>query len=268
MITEERKLELARHEISSIQNEISELKGRVSHDGDVSESVLKKLNTLVQKLPKWTDTIKSLDNIPGLKNPKWYTVDIPFDFGDTLEKKGSVDISVEGPFVCTQIQAYYVVEDTDPTHYPKVYANKGIEVTNTANAAGRVLPCSSYDAQIQNLMFTYFFNYFNTYSSYTTIFAPTLRRGYGWNYPEFDFKIHIDGSGRYWAGSRVPAPAFYGLTNPLYLGFPGVVENTDKIVVTAYPTTGTVNLKGTVRMVFHGYQIRGNFNVVRELGYI
>lgn len=266
MINDDRKLDAARTEISQVQKEISELKTRLSHDNDVSETVFNRLQALVQKMPKWTGDIKSLDSIPGLKTPKWYSVDIPFEFGDTLEKSGEISISTEGPFVCTQIQTYFLVEDTDPEHYPSVGASfQPCEST----AAGRILPCSSYIAQLQNLTYTYFFNYFWAYSSYTEIAPPTrLMRGRGWNYPEFDFKIKIDGSGRYWAGSRVPAPSFYGFTNPLYLGFPGVVENTDKIIVTAYPTTPTVNLKGTVKMIFHGYQIRGNLNITRELGYI
>jgi hypothetical protein len=267
MDTLQSKIAAARRDVSYIQAEISDAKSKTQADGDVSEATLNKLQSLVKKLPKWASTIKALDTIPGLRTPKWYTVDIPFEYGDTLDKSNEIIISAEGPFVCTQVQTYFLVTDTDTAHYPLVPRPLLNGVPPASGTTGRILPCSTYDALLQNLMFTHFLNMFSTYSSYNETVGGLLRRGYGWNYPEFDFKINIEGSGRFWAGSRVPAPAFYGFSNPLYLGFPGVVENTDRIVVTAYPTTGTVNLQGVVRMVFHGYQIRGNFNIARELGY-
>ena len=57
----------------------------------------------------------------------------------------------------------------------------------------------------------------------------------------------------------------YGENNPLYLGFEGVVENVDKIKVYAYPMT-SVNLKGTVRFVLHGYSIGSNITLESQLG--
>lgn len=84
--------------------------------------------------------------------------------------------------------------------------------------------------------------------------------------PEFSFQIEIAGSGRFWTNRAIPAAAFYGQYNPLYTGIAGWVERTDRIVVHVTPNVA-VPLKGTVKVVFHGYQILGHVNVGQALGY-
>ena len=84
----------------------------------------------------------------------------------------------------------------------------------------------------------------------------------GFQYPEFEFQIEIEGSGRFWCSPKtLLEEGFIDENNFLYLGFEGVVENVDKIKVYAYPTT-SVNLKGTVRcFVLHGYSIGSNITL-------
>ena len=252
-----------KEELLKLQKEVKTLK-QESLDKQVSQrKQTNKVEDSVDSLDKGVNVYKRLSDIPGMRSPAWYRVNVPFTYGDTQTKFGQTQISPTGPFICTQIQCYYLNEDTDSTHYryesptPTFY---------TTNAAGRTLPATSF--------WDLFGKYKNTGVGFiSSIFRRNIETidfgaGNGWNYPEFDIQIEIAGSNRYWTGNqKIPAAAFYGYVNPLFVGFEGVVENTDSIVVHAQPSTSTVNLTGSLVAEFHGYHINAHINVKKLMGY-
>jgi hypothetical protein len=249
--------------VSSLQRDCAEVRLELSQDKSVATAVLEKLNARLSRLDRWKRSIKFLEDVPGIRVPKWYTVDIPYEFGESESKSGEVIISPEGPFVCSQMQVYYLCKDDDVTHFP--YLTPVVPTYFTSTPDGRTLPCSAYapliGKEISNLPA-------NPWFLFTSYAAATRNvRGNGWNYPEFEFQIEVAGSGRYWAGDKIPAAAFYGGVNPLFAGIQGVVEQTDRLVVRASPTTEAVNMTGVIRFVFHGYQIQGNINLTHTMGY-
>ena len=249
--------------VSSLQRECAEMRLELAQDKGVAAAVLDKLNARLSRLDRWKRTIKFLEDVPGTRIPKWYSVEIPFEFGESAAKSGEALISPEGPFVCTQMQAYYICRDDDVSHYQ--YSNRVVPTFYTSTPAGRTFPCSAFAPLLGKEVSNRPANPWYLLSSYAS--ASGYERGEGWNYPEFEFQIEVAGSGRYWAGDRIPAAAFYGGVNPLFSGIHGVVEQTDRLVVTAHPTTDAVNMTGAVRFVFHGYQIQGNINLTHVLGY-
>lgn len=222
--------------------------------------------------------VHTLQDVVGRRSPKWYEVDIPFTFGDTVSSTASVEIS-DGPFVCTQVQPLYFITDEDVSHFPLVndaagdYPNGSFA---TVNAAGRMYPCSAFLPTWTQMSFGELlsstspgandFRYIaDIFSSYVNL-GGDLLRGRGWNYPEFDFSIQIQGSGRYWA-NNIPACAFYGANGPLYLGTGGVVDANDRVVITAKPTVPEITTTGIVRFVLSGYEIRTDLTLSDVLGY-
>ena len=210
---------------------------------------------------------QSINDLPGPRTPRWYVVDIDFAYNATASSSGSVEISPDGPFICTQIQPYYFVTDANYEHYQ---GNFEFNATNpdplaTPLAQGRYLPCTASSILSSNI---------HNLGIYAAVGAPgpstdalTRPKGPLRDFPEFSFKIQTAGSGAFWTQDKfIPASAFYGVTDPLYTGIQGFVERTDRIVVYANPET-PVPLDGRVRMVFHGFQILGHIDVAEMLGY-
>lgn len=256
----EKQVESVRAQLEDIQKEISEIKSANTLDKDVASAVLERLDKRLRKIDIWRNNLKFLEDVPGLRAPKWYTVDIPFDFGETESKAREIIISNEGPFMCTQIQAYYLVTDADSEHYVQG------DVPFLSNALGRTLAPTAFFPTMGWGQLPYFDNLFNVFSSYVNELTGVLVRGRGWNLPDFDIQIEVSGSARYWAGEPIPIASLYGVINPEYTGICGVVQQTDRLVVRAYPTTNTVNLSGVLRVVFHGSQIQGNIDLTQYLG--
>lgn len=252
------KLEDARALISSTQTEIANLRKSIKSDKRMSTAVLEDLQQRLKRSSSWNRSVKDLEDLPGLKVPKWYMVEIPFDYGDTSSKTGEVIISAEGPFVCTQIQTYYRITDTDTLHYPNPY-----QLSSTA--VGRLISATSFFPLMGDLQVCRFLDWQTQFSAYSSGGASLIGQGYV--YPEFDLQIHIEGSGRAWAGDRTPAAAFYGVGNPLFTGISGVVEHSDRIEVLGAPSIPKVTLAGKLTTVFHGYHIGGTVDFYESLGY-
>lgn len=244
----------------SLQSDVRKLKEKFHIETNESSAKLEHLEMLCEKSNYWRNSIKTLSNVPGIKQPQWYVVDIPFEYGATSVQAREVNLSATNAFVCTQMQSYYLVTDDDEDHF--VFQTN---LAVTALGTGRTLPCSAFHPYLEQLK-VQGQSPLQTFGINTPpIIAPDTVRGYGFVYPEFEFQIEIEGSGRFWCSPKTPAAAFYGENNPLYLGFEGVVENVDKIKVYAYPTTA-VNLKGTVRFVLHGYSIGSDITLQSQLG--
>jgi len=277
------ELEALKAEVLELSDECVSLKAQVQ---DAKTNAFSKLSALRESLSQSStpiQTYKGLAEIKGRRMPKWYELNIPFDYGETQAKKASIEIS-NNPFICTQIQPYYLISDTDPTHFafttsfavgsPYLNGNFG-----TTNAVGRMYPCTAFFALMYRQMYNtldvpsgdasqyeYIADIFSSYEV-ATLPDPSLYRGIGWNYPEFDFEIQVQGSGRYWTSGKTPAPAFYGGFNPLYLGYEGFVDTSDRLIVTAHPTTETINTSGIVRFVFFGYEIVTDLTLSDVFGY-
>jgi len=262
-------------ELLSLNSELKDL--HISTQSSISDLTLR-----ADAIQNLLGSIRSVDQIIGRRYPKWYMVEIPFEFGASTPKAGTIEISAN-PFICTQLQTSYLITDTDSSHFP--YSNfditTGIGLFADVNSAGRSLPCSAYYNVIASLLYGWTQGVNSSdipwaaasdwpclgeqFSSYGT--HPTLKRYSGWNYPEFDFEISIVGSGRHWTQNKIPAPAFFGREAPFYLAYEGIVEASDRIEVKAHPVTDTINTTGMVRFVFFGYEIETDIRLSDIFGY-
>jgi hypothetical protein len=238
--------------------------------------------------------LKDLQQVKGRRYPKWYVVEIPFSNGDTKPKSGSVEVAGR-PFICTQMQALYLITDTDVTHYPS-YFDTGIHPMSVYNdvdlpANGRSYPTTAYFATLSTIQYAYTLLASNPevatispdtppylkylFSELNNLIDPfgNNRRFVGWSYPDFDFEIRNANSGRRWTDSKVPAAAFYSATgNPLFLSHSGFFDGYDRIEVTAHPTdrpsgVSSINLDGIVKFVFFGYEIDTDVILSDVFGY-
>jgi hypothetical protein len=276
MATKEQELDQVLADLRDLKSQLAVLKGQQDSLASARAQQYGRIVSKLDSVDDWTNFVKCLDDIPGLRSPAWYRVNIPFEYGSSQSISGSTQISPTGPFVCKQIQMYYQITDTDSSHYPPVDPGlPGVPPTYfTSNAAGRTMLANSYIATMNELSRS---NYPLALTTQWTYIGPTfssynnglqVNRGVGWNYPEFDVQIEIAGSNRFWTGNQtIPAAAFYGLYNPLFENFEGWVENTDSFVVHAKPSTPTVNLQGVFIAEFHGYHINSHVDVKSLLGY-
>jgi len=262
MKTQDAEIETLKTLAKDLRAEISRLQSSLTQNTALHNAKVRSVEERLESLSKLNSKIKSIDDIPGVRTPRWYVVDIDFDYAETAPRSNTVQISPDGPFICTQIQPYFLVLDTDYTHYQ---SSDGLPLppATTPLAYGRYLPCTAavmLDSQLFNL------------AQYAAVGAPGFAgvgvpKGPLRDFPEFSFQIQVAGSGTFWTQNRtVPAAAFYGYTEPLYSAIQGYVERTDRILVNAHPQT-SVPLKGRVRMVFHGFQILGHIKVADMLGY-
>lgn len=262
---ESKVIEDLKKDVASLQVELLSLKQRTKVVHDAAKERVNSISSTLKQAEDKASLLKSIRDVSGKKSPSWYEVDIFFEAGDSEPNSGSTGIS-SGPFVCTQMQSLYMNTDQDATHFPPISGT--LSTPYPTNAVGRPYPCTA------------FFNTITQFSGVTTssglsktlgeLFSDnptaTVPRGVGWNYPEFDFTIQIQGSGRYWTSSKTPAAAFYGTDNPLYVGYEGLVDAFDRIIVTAYPTI-PVQTSGFVRFVFFGYEISTKKTISDLLGY-
>lgn len=262
--------------LTALQSDIISQKGRSMKEEEISRMKISELQQKLTEVDRWSNVVRDLEDIPGVRTPRWYEVDVTFERGDSQLRFNSTEISPDGPFIITQMQPYYTYTET--TTNKSVFEN----ITGVANAAavtsidvlGRSVPCTAYSfllgslSSVNNTSAANFSENFegallgNLAGSSVLPGSPTPLSAI----PEFSFQIEIAGSGRFWTNRAIPAAAFYGESNPLYSGIAGWVERTDRIVVHCTPET-LIPIGGRVRMVFHGYQILGHVNIGQALGY-
>lgn len=253
-------IDLLKSEISELSSDVARLKEDFKVESESTESKLSRLSEVLKSQTYWRNEIKTLSDVPGIRKPQWYVVDIPFDYGAEDATSRIVNMSADNAFVCRQIQSYFLIQDDNEDRYK---VGTIVSPLPSYQANGRVVPTSACYPYIQQAKFESF-PLTQTFANYN--FGPLEVRGIGVTYPDFEFKIEIEGTGRYWASTWIPAMAFQGVQEPFYLGFEGVVENTDKIRIHANPTVA-VPLKGVVRFVMHGYSIGSKISVRDQLGY-
>lgn len=260
------ELETLRSLARDLKAEIKSLQRQVQQNTIAQNARMEAFTERVKELESLRSKVQNLEDVPGVRTPRWYVVDIDFTYGATSPQFNSTQISADGPFICTQIQPYYLVTDTNYLHYQGDFGGTPNPNPIAAPlAAGRYLPCTASVVLSNSL---------KTLPVFAATGAPgfsnaanTLEKGPLRDFPEFSFQIQVAGSGTFWTQNRtVPAAAFYGFTEPLYTGVQGFVERTDRIVVYANPET-PIPLDGRVRMVFHGYQILGDVKIAQMLGY-
>lgn len=255
---------------SQLQAGLANLQQQLSSTKTISENEVKgledELNRLVDNLKRLSNSMnpkfKSIEDIPGIRTPKWYQVDVPFEYLENAEKIGSIQINAEGPFVITQITVFWEFQDTDDDHFANPVAAGSTPV-------GRIVPCTAFPMIVNNLGYT------NSTTAYTTPSLAQLTNTNGANttwgplsdIPEFNFQIEIGGSGRFWTNQPIPAAVLYGYGGqPLYMGIQGWLERSDRLIVHAIPLFALRNT-GKVRMCFHGYQILSHVSISEALGY-
>jgi hypothetical protein len=247
-----------KEELISLQRELSVLRQESLNKTVACRETLNANDEQLDSLDKRTNVFKRLSDIPGMRTPAWYRVNIDFAHGEQQSKFSQTQISPVGPFICTQIQCYYVVTDRVSQDYFK------LPTSVTSNAAGRTLPSASMWPYMGTLMYKTVLG-----SLFTNDYIANVYGNGANGYPDFDIQIEIAGSNRKWTGNqKVPAAAFYGYLNPLYVGFEGVVENTDSLVVHAMPSAADgIYAAGTFVAEFHGYHINAHIKVKELMGY-
>lgn len=278
--------------LKDVQTEIERLREQLEslekQNSDLELSTRKRLNDAfdrIDSIDSWASFIDSIASLPGVKQPKWYKIEVPFEYNDVQERFGQVQISASGPFVCTQMQSYYKITETDPEKYASYYRFFGYPnpsvsdstIVKTNNAVGRMIAPTSFfgiksrewgvqDATGLNPRLDsnplVIGELFSKYSSGGTDYWYE-----GWSYPELDVRIQTANNNSYWTGlDSIPSAALYGLDSPLYLATPSIVQASDSIVAFARPTTATVPLKGTFVLEMHGYHIGLHADIEDLLG--
>ncbi len=223
--------------------------------------------------------IKTIEDLPGVKIPKWYVVDIPFSAFDKMntEVSRSVIINAEAPIVITQMNPIWqITQESIPAgdFAYEYFANPNAIVGTTSLPTNRILPCTAFANVVNSLGRTN-----DTGLGYqnpslnellgraSTVVTPGIPFGPLSDLPEISFQIEIIGSGRFWTNDFIPAPAFFGYDGkPLYLGIAGYIGQTDRLKITAKTTTERF-AEGKVRFCIHGYEILGKVDISQALGY-
>lgn len=278
--------------LKDVQNEIEHLREQLESltkkNSDLELSTQKRLNEAfdrIDSIDSWASFIDSIASLPGVKQPKWYKIEVPFEYNDVQERFGQVQISASGPFVCTQMQSYYKITETDPERYASYYTSPGFPnqpqsdstIVKTNNAEGRVIAPTSFFG-IKNREWGVTVNGGLTVFNYNDLVIGELFSKYssggidywyeGWSYPELDIRIQTANNNDFWSGlESIPSAALYGLDSPLYLATPSIVQASDSIVAFARPTAdATVPLKGVFVLEMHGYHIGLHADIEDLLG--
>lgn len=201
-----------------------------------------------------------IEDIPGIRTPKWYVVDVEFTKGDSSVRFNSAEIAPDGPFIITQAAPWWKITDTDAADF---YGSSTVAPT------GRVLPCTATPFLLNSGITS--IEAFQTGTlvgqsiGVADLFGGTAGVAALSDIPEFSFQIEISGSGRYWTNLKIPAAAYYGWGGqPNYYGIQGWVERTDRITVHCTPDVAIPH-DGKVQFVFEGYQILGPINLAEQL---
>lgn len=169
-----------------------------------------------------------IDSIPGVRVPRFYVADVDHTYNETIQKTGSVEISPEGPFICTGVEMHYFYDDS---------AN----IDATLN--GRNVPLTLLTA-------------LNTSATYTA--ALNSASGISGNasaLPEINFKIEEVGAGRFWTGQDEVTPAVLDPANGGgILAVPTWVDPSDRLQVYSIPKKA-IPATGKHLTTFWGYQI-------------
>lgn len=221
---------------------------------DQDPAVTEELSEIEAEISELTDTFNTavnIESVPGARTPKWYTLDIVFDGGETQAKSRAFEISSEGAFIPTSLQAYFKYTSNTATDY--IY---GDVLTFTNTPQGRYVPISTFpifgNGILQNPIDV-------AGSSPGTVSLGGLGASYiqsMYDIPEFSFGFELETINQTWANRPIPGGLLFTLDNPMYFSGETYLDRTERLIVTAYPDI-RVPVSGVVRLVLHGYQILG-----------
>jgi|LauGreDrversion4_2_1035121.scaffolds.fasta_scaffold69994_3 hypothetical protein len=267
----------------SLQQQMNTIKSQVDMDKQKNTNLITNMSRIFQDIKKtYQPKYKSIEDIPGVRIPRWYDVNIDVlpkderrnEIGQYIsELVGTIGINPDGPFVVTQITPLWQVLDI---RYEK-YANPWLDYPGNpirVPIIGRYLPISANCLVSNNLGRTNSFSLgYNTPSlsqldnQPTTVVPPVPEQGILTDIPEFDLEIKITGNGRLWNDQPSVGHAFYGDGGqPLYTGIAGIFEKNDRITVLAKEKVD-VRYYGRLKLSFHGYQILNPIVVADLIGY-
>ena len=91
--------------LKDVQNEIEHLREQLESltkkNSDLELSTQKRLNEAfdrIDSIDSWASFIDSIASLPGVKQPKWYKIEVPFEYNDVQERFGQVQISASKTF--------------------------------------------------------------------------------------------------------------------------------------------------------------------------
>jgi hypothetical protein len=259
------------HTLLMLQQQLNIQKNLIDSNLNVlnneAKDVIKNMKHLAEML---VPEIKTIEDIPIAKHPKWYVVEMPEDRPSTNANLSTeyVNINPEGPFVISNIIPLFQVTKPQTEGFSG-FANP---VVGGNSPIGRILPCTSFQNLCQNLGRTNITSFgYTTPSLWQLNFFQLIGDASNWgplaDIPEYEFQIEIGGSGRFWTNQFVPAAAFYGtMGNPGYLGCLGWVDRADRLIVHSR-NIKPIGYYGRVLFIFHGYQMLGHIDIAKALGY-
>ena len=69
--------------VTSLQNELMSQKGRNLKEEELSRMKISELNKKLSEVDRWSNVVRDLEDIPGIRTPRWYEVDVQFERGDS-----------------------------------------------------------------------------------------------------------------------------------------------------------------------------------------
>lgn len=218
---------------SGLGQDSSQVQAQVQRVQDVVSELQQKINFDASSLSR----PRTIDDIPGIRTPRWYTVEIAVAELSTARANNTINIDPAGPFIVEQIQAMWQYTDTDIV---------------PAGLLGRVLPISAYGMLIAN----------GGQTAIATIITNLVSF-----VPEISLEIEVSGSGRFWTNQKLYGPSLYcAPNNPLYLGTQGWVDTTDAIRTWITPEVA-MTFAGKVIVTYHGFQILTSLRISQLLGF-
>lgn len=215
-------------------------------DGEFSDN-FKNAETELGFVESSLNTYVNIESVPGARTPKWYTVDIDFDSGETQSKSRAFEISSEGAFVVSTMQVFYKVTDTEASHY--AFTSSAPNLSPVTLPIGRYLPATTYPIFAEGVLK-------NICRDAATTPTPSVGGNSLYEFPEFSFLFEVETGGQRWTNRPIPASALYTTEHPLHFGETCYLDRTERLIVTARPDA-RIPLTGTLRLVMHGYQVLG-----------
>jgi hypothetical protein len=238
--------------ISKSTDILSQLRKFNSSSAIEAEQLSQKIISDLDFAKAETNINLNIESVKGVRTPKWYVLDIEFDTGDSQSKSRAFEISSEGAFVLSTLQAFYKFTSEDKNDY--IYGNFFLGGGGTAfTPFGRYVPVSTFpmfgNGTLKNVAES-------ASSSPAEVTIDNIADQSMYDIPEFSFNFEIDSVSNKWADKPIPGGFLYTLDNPMYFNGDCYVDRSERIIVTAKPDI-RVPVKGIVRLVLHGYQILG-----------
>lgn len=276
----------------SLQQQMELIKTQIDLEKTNNSYLLKQMKIVFEDLKKTVKPkYRCVDDLPGIRVPKWYNVDINFPASDALEfisntefegtrsESGTIGITPDGPFIVTQITPFW--QYLDPIPAKETVLGTTFRMSNPTYDfagseyilqmySGRYLPVSIYSLACKSLgRVNTSFNIPSLSQLNSDKDSAIGQNAMGvWNdIPEFAIQIKITGNGRLWADNPIPGHNLYGDGGkPLFTGTAGIFERNDRITVRADMLRNIIPY-GRLKVVFHGYQILNPIVAADLLGY-